>query len=565
MSAIDTIGKFLSPCRNLKVIANKRGELVSVPCGTCPDCVARNSFKYRSLAIQEAIQSQFVVFFTLTYDERFVPIVKLVSRNTPGFNVAPKRVVTHNGKHITLPSKEYLHGRDWISCVDITRRPIYKNGKVVGYEMFDTYNKEICTINSSFYDKKFREFYNKSRVKSKLYKSVDLLHDGYSKLRVIRHKDLQNFLKRLRFQVSKISDDKIRQFCVSEYGPETFRPHFHGLLYFDDPKVKTCILELINKCWKYGSIDAEFANSKQSCCYYVTSYLNSFSHLPDYLRADAIRPKIVHSNYFGTKPLRELKQYIYDDVRRGLEEFKHPTTFGDFTYRPTTSNVFTLFPKCYNYGGQGLDDVYKLYTCYFHYSHQSNRLVSEIVRDIMLFPNDDFYTKRFLSLLDIVPPGTTLLNYAGKNDVRLILPHTNDVLDVFDKRREFTEYELRIYNRIYSALHTSKHFITFCCDNKPTLFRSTIFLIFDFYNKRNQFNLKRQYVLQQEYHEKCTLTTDYSIFYPVGSLDYKRSYYLSPLIKSVNAERDEQYQKMVKHHKQNDANKIFVDVKLNIN
>lgn len=44
----------------------------------------------------------------------------------------------------------------------------------------------------------------------------------------LRKRDWQLFMKRLR---KAFPDQKIRFFCCGEYGPETFRPHYHAILF----------------------------------------------------------------------------------------------------------------------------------------------------------------------------------------------------------------------------------------------------------------------------------------------------------------------------------------------
>lgn len=44
----------------------------------------------------------------------------------------------------------------------------------------------------------------------------------------LRKRDFQLFMKRLRF---KFSDQKIRFFACGEYGPSTFRPHYHAIIF----------------------------------------------------------------------------------------------------------------------------------------------------------------------------------------------------------------------------------------------------------------------------------------------------------------------------------------------
>lgn len=71
--------------------------------------------------------------------------------------------------------------------------------------------------------------------------------------------DLQKFFKRLR----KNSGQQLRYFCAGEYGSQTFRPHYHCIvfgLHLDDLKLlKTNFggdpyftSEFISRCWPYG-------------------------------------------------------------------------------------------------------------------------------------------------------------------------------------------------------------------------------------------------------------------------------------------------------------------------
>lgn len=60
-------------------------------------------------------------------------------------------------------------------------------------------------------------------------------------------KDIQLFLKRLRKDIQPF---KVRYFVVSEYGPQTCRPHYHMIL-FDFPR-KLDINKHIEKTWLHG-------------------------------------------------------------------------------------------------------------------------------------------------------------------------------------------------------------------------------------------------------------------------------------------------------------------------
>lgn len=60
--------------------------------------------------------------------------------------------------------------------------------------------------------------------------------DGY--LSYTSKRDAQLFLKRVRKNLSKYSDEKIRYYIVSEYGPKTFRAHYHVLFFYDEVKTQ---------------------------------------------------------------------------------------------------------------------------------------------------------------------------------------------------------------------------------------------------------------------------------------------------------------------------------------
>lgn len=94
----------------------------------------------------------------------------------------------------------------------------------------------------------------------------------------VSRRDIQLFLKRLR----KKTKVKFKYHIVSEYGPETLRPHYHGLLFCQNFIDSADILvswnhqDLVNNC-------VEFANSR-SAIGYVTKYLCKTPFLPSFLR-----------------------------------------------------------------------------------------------------------------------------------------------------------------------------------------------------------------------------------------------------------------------------------------
>lgn len=64
----------------------------------------------------------------------------------------------------------------------------------------------------------------------------------------VSKKDLQNFFKRLRL---RYSDESIRYYAISEYGPLNRRPHYHIMLFLQEPLNHADI----DDCWPYGFTD----------------------------------------------------------------------------------------------------------------------------------------------------------------------------------------------------------------------------------------------------------------------------------------------------------------------
>lgn len=91
-------------------------------------------------------------------------------------------------------------------------------------------------------------------------------------------KDVQDFLKRLRWNIQPF---KVRYFCVSEYGPKTYRPHYHMIL-FNYPHLLDNILDdVIRDSWQNGFVRVDSVNPAR--INYVTSYCLDSSTLPEYL------------------------------------------------------------------------------------------------------------------------------------------------------------------------------------------------------------------------------------------------------------------------------------------
>ena len=501
---ISPLHKFFSNCRNPKIILNNQRKRLLVPCGHCSDCANKKSVYYTSMCVNASSEFKYCYMLTLKYDEVNVPRMRLIKKG------------------------------DLIFCKDITRR-FLKNGK---FKTFKTYGKIINVFPN---DETFDKFYKKADIESKCVKKLP-----FRNLRWCSKEDFQNFIKRFRFHLSEVSDSTFSYFAVSEYGPQTFRPHFHILLYFNDGRLFSNLYKCALKSWKYGSLRCESPKSKAGVSTYVASYINSYSHLPHYLDSPFTRPRSFHSVKLGSLAIKEIRDYVYQSVGYPFEKTTIDTSFGPRDVILTKKITNILFPRCYNYELQNRQDRRFLYTIYQKLCDyfSTDKLVL-LTRYVMSF--ESYTIRRFRDLL-----GLSILNFCDNSHV-------------FDK--ELSDVQITQFNRIYSALLLSKHFMTFVCDNDSySEVIEKLSMIDDFYNSRDFYLLRLQYRMLEEYSKQylpdvvfSTIPNldNHSIFY-YNTVDYLEKLNSNPCVVYSRQLKDFHYQEKIKHKELNDANLIFV-------
>lgn len=294
----------ISSCFNPTHFFNKSlGKDFLVPCGKCLYCRTHKDSKYSMLSSLEMQNNKYALFFTLTYNNDNVPCYYF---SDDSFNY---------GKDVL----RLYSNRDG-SSLDVFRRD-------------------------------FRGFKT----------SVFNIPKGAA-FPCVSRSDIQKFLKRLRINIVRTLKRKvqIRYFITAEYGPKTFRPHYHGIIYFNDSdlltKTKisnvlntTLLSSLIAKSWpfadncrtaKYATIVDGGANN------YVSSYASSSCNLPRFLQLPETRPFTpAHSTNFGFS--QNEKKEIYENVSRG-DYFLHRTdvkTKNVAHFPISSANRTRLFPR----------------------------------------------------------------------------------------------------------------------------------------------------------------------------------------------------------------------------
>lgn len=221
---------YLSVCEHPLRIKTD-GRFQYVPCGKCPTCLNRRSSRIVERLEQESQCHAYVLFFTLSYDERH----------------CPKMYYDYEFNRLFDPDRE--------NYVDLSEIKDFKPSS----RLYLARRKEIP----------YADF-----------------------------EDIKKFFKRLRYYIGCVlhatrEEKKIRYYVVSEYGPSTYRPHYHGLLWFDSFILARCIYELISKSWAFGRIDTQFVTGKAES--YVARYVSCTASLPKVYLHKFLRPKSVCS------------------------------------------------------------------------------------------------------------------------------------------------------------------------------------------------------------------------------------------------------------------------------
>lgn len=247
----------LQSCQHPKIIYNPYlDDMVSVPCGECDACLVNKSSALVSRLESQRLNSVYCVFFTLTYEDTYLPLL------APSWSNDNKGLIPDVLVHVKRNFKNLSNNRN---------------------------HKSLSDENNDF-----QIPINDSILSESTTKRIMLLHAGYIPYCSVY--DLQNFTKRFKSKMYRTAygtdkglqeNQKITYFIATELGPTTLRPHCHGLFFFDDSRLAECLQYVLPQSWKFGNVKYDFVTSSASS--YVASYVNSFHHLPRIYK-ESLRP-----------------------------------------------------------------------------------------------------------------------------------------------------------------------------------------------------------------------------------------------------------------------------------
>lgn len=554
--------KLLTRCHNPRTVVNKyTHEPVVVPCGHCPSCILRRSAVQTNLLTTYSAQFRYVYFVTLTYAPCFLPTLEVSVIETCTDDIADVPCVPNIDDLDAGDPNTYLFGF----------RSVPRSASV---------KLKNSTVERIFKDPEIRFSYP-MKPKDLLSILGKIKHNIPNRVPYICNRDLDLFLKRLR---SYYPDEKLRYYAVSEYGPTSFRPHWHLLLFSNSERFSQTVCENVSKAWSYGRCDASL--SRGFAAPYVASYVNSFVALPDFYTQmpKVVRPKSFHSIGFTESNLFPRKVQIaeVDEVADKCLNGVRVNRDGYFrTIKPSWPYLLRLFPRF-------SDSIRKLPSSVYELLYSAFTAPSRVIRsgcaDIGCDPFSEFskqsvlsFCKQYLIYVD---------NYEKKIDERNILspkgnlPHSDililsecrlyDGVDLEPAHRVSRLYRFFLgiakFIRAYSSAGSSELFWSsgtsggalFC---RERFLRIISGKIVNFWNRYEYNRLVDFYQTLEDSNDKDLVDFElrnYSFRYNRSVRDNEKPYNELPLVRRLAAASLKKCWDKVKHKKVNDLSGIFL-------
>lgn len=551
--------KLVTRCQNPRTVVNKyTHEPVVVSCGSCPSCILRRSGIQTNLLTTYSAQFRYVYFVTLTYAPCFLPTLEVSVVEACTDDIADVSVVPDiNDLDVSDPNT-YLFG---FRSVPRSASVKLKNSSVER-----TFKDPDVMFSYPMTPKELLSILGKVK------------HNVPNRIPYVCNRDLDLFLKRLR---SYYPDEKLRYYAVSEYGPTSFRPHWHLLLFSNSERFSQTVLENVSKAWSYGRCDASL--SRGFAAPYVASYVNSFVSLPNFYvqMPKVVRPKSFHSIGFTESNLfpRKVRIAEIDEVADKCLNGVRVERDGYFrTVKPSWSYLLRLFPRFSDAIRQSPSNVYQLLSAALT---APERVIRSGCADIGCDPFNDSskqsilsFCKQYLNYVD---------NYGKRNAERNVLspkenlPHS-DVLILFECRLydgvdlEPVHRTTRLYRfflgiakfiRTYSSngefLWTGSSFPGYAGSRERAL-RILSEKVIGFWRRYDYNRLVDFYQTLEDSNDKDLLDFElrnYSFRYDKSVLDKEVPYESLPLVRRLAAASLMKCRDKVKHKKVNDSFGIF--------
>ena len=365
--------KVLDYCYSPIQIRRDDGEKVLVPCGKCNGCLLHKSNSWCFRLEDEITACPFPLFVTLTYYNKYLPHFSLYMCSK---GISGARFYHYTDKSV-LPYRNLrrVYSRVHDSFYEVERDD----------ELDDVVSDDLISL----------------PIRNLLASHPEYYFAYASK------RDLQLFKKQLKslllYYAEKgyfdVERTNFRSFFISEYGPQTLRPHLHGILFFRDETVARFVRQnLLAKAWPMSdsTLLTQFATfTNKGVGEYVSSYVTQFSLLPRFIGENKqIRPFRLSSKSPSVGFIACSPDEIYEKVSVGIIEYHKtiPDVEQNFILRYPSLFVGRLFPKCRGYRFLSFEGLLRIYGLLWRFSRKAGRKFDIfLTRFRSYLPAQDYY------------------------------------------------------------------------------------------------------------------------------------------------------------------------------
>lgn len=285
-------------CNNPVSVVGRHGVTL-VGCHSCIQCRVAAQEQLCKLLEVEASKHKYIEFITNTYDDLHLPYIDTSYLYSFGYALRiPNRVI----KKYNRRTKEFYYVEDKIS----------KSFHLIDFGTIDT--GPMLRDYYSRIDKYYNRFPNRSRgIRNN------------SVIPVLWYDDIRKYIARLRKWFLKEYGEKIRYYIICEYGTQSFRPHYHILLFHDSPRARADFRDVrtlpmstpdnprevcrkldLAQIWVYGDSTTKVTDGNMQ--EYVSKYLTQHSDFPRVL--DKFPQRSFHSILLGGKDKAEIRELL---------------------------------------------------------------------------------------------------------------------------------------------------------------------------------------------------------------------------------------------------------------
>lgn len=232
-------------CLDPVAVKDHDGNIRYVPCGKCDYCRYVRSLSRIDRATNELRKHKYALLLTLTYHDALLPLLS-INRD---YN--------------------YIYFSSHDDCDSFCHTD---DGLVYSYKI-------------------------PSDAEDELYRSIEKKYGG---IPVLYKPDVQSFIKRLRasimYKLCHNNKDlyneyfKITYVYCGEYGPSSYRPHYHVELMFDAPELLEFCSKNIYSLWSFGNCSQRVINTSTEDSHYCAQYANSINRLPSIYKQKMVAP-----------------------------------------------------------------------------------------------------------------------------------------------------------------------------------------------------------------------------------------------------------------------------------